>query len=156
MRRVIIATALLALAGCGSSASYAPTTTKGATNSQYAAIVATNAATLNRLLSDTRKCVGFQPQCDATTQLKVLELSVVAKGLWRDLDQAPATIGAPPSEIARLVSDTGSAALAVAREGQVVAQCRPYPADCSNIGFTNAVASLSRALPQWQPYGVKG
>lgn len=172
---VALSVSVLLLAGCGGSsdgdkaddtATTSEPKVQTATTAQYASIIAENSD-----ISDQLEKMG---SCDWLGSGKldqpglivcmagVLTLSYQATTLHTSLESAgqegvPAFIGAPPKEIAPLVTDTVTSAKALQASAEAVNDggCEDTGAgDCQSlrITMTQDMSDLERQLRAWGPY----
>jgi hypothetical protein len=143
---------------CGGSSSGGGGTT--ATAQQYASIVAGDQADIAKTAHALSKCpwmaFGAIQKFTCQTAAKVAKLE--AETLTEELRSAgrvgdPDYIGKPPSEIARLVSSTLSAAANVVAESKKAEQISKWrPRAFLALGFTEN--ELVKSLAGWRPYGA--
>lgn len=175
---IAIALTLAALAGCGSSGSEESEGGSGdsqpsseaestsASTAQYASIVAKNSDITDQL-ETMQSCDWFgsgplDSEGSIVCMAGVLTLSYQSSTLAVSLDGAaeeakPAYIGAPPAEIAQLVTDTVKAAktLELATQALNDNECeQSAEGKCLDlrVGAVKGMNALERELRAWGPY----
>jgi hypothetical protein len=135
--------------------------------SQIASIVATHAADIRRLASDTAPCqLAGNPRCDLNAQLELLTLDFDAEALAVELRAAAEDrpgnqlyIGAYPAELVQLVANTRSALATLDNDlaAYTAAGCSKPAADeddCAAPAFDggSSVKRLVGQIDAWGPY----
>jgi hypothetical protein len=137
---------------------------KSATNEQYASIVAKNTDKLSAVMRDLTNA----SHCDwsglypldvrpgyLTCGIQITTVSLMAQTLDNYLKTASRQIGPAPSEVSALVDDTMNAARDIASTGDTADDCAlEQGPGCSRklFAFSDAMRHMQDELAAWRPY----
>lgn len=163
----LAAMAVLALAGCGAPSAPTPNSATGststptpsmsaATNAQWASLIAARKkkddALLGKFASDCE--FNFDPTLNTIAcTITALTVATTADITTTVLGGARKKLGAPPAEIAQLVTDTEKAATALSAAANAASDGCPG-ARCESrwLAMMQSISTYMGSTDAWQPY----
>lgn len=135
-----------------------PSEAAGATTEQWASRIAEGKRGVIESVEsyDSAGCLPSDEEVTCDAYLMTMQMSAATMALQIEAglnEDAPGFIGAPPAEIAPLVTDTQEAARAAQQAGQEAVDCTEA---CEGpvFQFTVAYDRLVTTIDTWSPYGA--